>query len=252
MRGRIIKTLSLIILLIFFISFSGCKDIREVFELEDPDDFEISDVISIDTASDTLKANGVDKLKVTATLEGDTADGLKITFTTSTGTFAGTDKKEEEVTAAGKIAEVFLISSIKKETAILSATVTAQKGQITYTYKSESAEVEFTPVLPEDIYLVSDQSVIKADGKDTATLTATLRPPGGIGTVTENTLVIFKAVHVETGTEIPNLSREELSDNTGKAVARLTSSKMGDYEITCSVTGADNATTSIIIKFVPG
>jgi hypothetical protein len=208
MRGRVIKTLSLIMYLIFFISFDGCK----VFELDDPDSFDISDVISIAASAETLRANGVDKLTVTATLLGDTADGLEIVFTTDAGRFAGlptegsADKEIQEVkvTAVGRIAEVDLISSTKAEIATVSATVTATKNSIIYNYQ-QSTNVRFEPFLPGDIYLAADKSIIKNDGTETVTLTAHLRAPKGIGTVTENTRVIFEAVHVQTGTEMPHL-----------------------------------------------
>jgi hypothetical protein len=236
---------SMFIVLLFLIFVDGCKK----FELDDPNGLDISDVISIDASPGELKANGVDMLKVVATLQGDTPDGQEVTFKTDSGKFAslptsGTSNKnpqEIKIKTAGRVAEAYLISSTEVKTAILSASV---GDFITYT------TVEFIRVLPESIMLTSDRITLDADGKSTANLTAILRPPDNIGIVSENTIIIFKATDNETGSEAPLLYREEKSDSTGKCKTSLISNQTGVFKITCFAEEAETVFSSIIITFV--
>jgi len=229
----------------FLFYSSGCKEM----DLEDPELYNLGDIIKIIAQSDSVNANGVDHIKITAVLSGDTPDGKKIVFTTDYGTFAGipadgstsNNKQQAEITAIGRKAEVDLISSIEEiEKVTVSASVEGY---------ADSTEVKFERVYPERIFITTNVTRLLADGQNTATLTANLVPPGNKGTVSKDARVIFDAIDKNTGAAVPHLHREALSDAGGKAIASFVSQQPGVMEISCKVDGLDDKVATITIEF---
>jgi hypothetical protein len=234
-----------IVIAVSLFCFSGCK----VVELDDPGSLTIEDLIQVTPESTTVNANGVDRVKITATLKGDTPDGKKIIFKTDCGTFASipegaatsNNQQQIEINAVGKKAEVSIISSTDvKKVVTVSASV---EGFTAFT------SVEFVRVFPARIFLTSNVTLLKANGQDTATITATLVPPDNIGTVSKGARVIFDAIDKETGVVVSQLHREALSDSNGKASANFTSQQPGLMEITCSIEGQSEKSDPLLIEF---
>lgn len=225
------------VFLVGFLFYSpGCKTVK----LDEPGSLNTDDIIQVDAVPATVNANGVDRVKITATLLGDSPDG-KIVFKTDFGTFAGNNQQQFETATVGHQAEVFLISSID---VIKEVTVTASIESIT-----ASTIVEFIRVLPVRIFLTSNVTRLKADGNSTATITATLVPPENIGIVSKGARVIFDAIDAETGAAVPQLYREALSGAEGKASAAFVSHQPGLMEITCRVDGLADVTATFLIEF---
>lgn len=242
-----IRVFFIFILFTGFLFYSaGCKYTK----LDDPGSLIIGDVLSIKPGSNQVKANGVDKVKITATLEGDTPDGKEVVFKTDTGTFAsipgteGTSSSQQqiEIKAVNKQAEVFLVSSIEVKNANISASV---ENFTVFTI------IEFVRVFPVRIYLTSNVTVAKANGQDTATLTAALIPPENKGTVSKGARVLFDAIDLNTGAAVPQLHREALSDKNGKATAQFTCQQPGRMQITCKIEGASDIDhNAVIVNFI--
>jgi hypothetical protein len=220
---------------LFFYS-PGCKTV----ELDEPGSLNSGDIIKVEAALTKVNANGVDRVKITATLMGNTPDG-KIAFKTDYGTFAGNNQQQYDVTTIGHKAEVFLISSTD---AIKEVTVTASIESITAT-----TIIEFERVFPVRIYLTGNVTRLKADGKSTANITATLVPPENRGTVSKGARVIFDAIDTETGASVPQLHREALSDAEGKASVAFVSHQPGLMEITCRIDDLPDVTATFFIEF---
>ena len=241
---RLALWVGLILSLMLLFMVGGCK----VLELEDPDSLTVEDVIEISAASEQVNANGVDGVSITATLMGDTPDGQNIVFRTDTGTFSGSNSsnpQEINLNAAGRKAEVFLISSTDvKEKVTVSASVSD------YT---DSTSIRFVRVFPVRIYLTGNVTQLPADGQNTAVLTAILVPPEDKGAVSKGARVIFEAVDANTGAAVAHLYREALSivsGGQGMASVNMTSQQPGLMQITCRVEDAPNVTATYLLEFV--
>lgn len=220
-------------------------------ELQNPDALTLNDVITIELPEGTtsLKANGVAKVAITATLQGDTPANSDITFRTDAGTFASippeTTSNPQEITvkAAGRQVTVFLVSSTK----VIEATVSASVGDFT-----AFTMVPFDRVNPARLVLMSNTTSLMADGNDTAMLTVMLIPPEETGeetgTVSEGTRVLFEATFEGTTTTLQDLDREALSNDIGIATTPLVGRQQGSIRITATVEGT-TAEDSVVIEF---
>jgi hypothetical protein len=244
-KNKIQIYLVLVVVTGFLLYSSGCKQMK----LEDPELYNLGDLIKILAHSDSVQANGVDRIKISAELSVDTPDGKKIVFTTDHGTFAGipaggstsNNKQQAEITAIGRIAEVELVSSIE---VIEKVTVSASVEDY-----ADTTEVEFTRAYPDRIFITTNVTRLLADGQNTATLTANLVPPENKGKVSNGARVIFDAIDKNTGAAVPHLHREALSDAGGKAIASFVSQQPGVMEISCRVEGLADKVATITIEF---
>jgi len=222
--------------------------------LDDPTGLRLHDVITITAESDvvSLKADGVDRMLLTAQLMGETPDGSEVTFMTDAGRFAGISsatKTEDnlqqlKVKAVGRQASVYLISG----TRVADATVSAKVGEYTAV-----TTVGFTRVDPARLVLESNTAKLKADGNDMASLTVTLVAPevGGeeSGVVTEQTRVKFTAKIEGTNTSVDALRREAVSGSNGKATTTLVGRQAGVMRITATVDGLPEISDSVLLEF---
>lgn len=230
------------ILIIAALSTSNCK-------LSDPDSLTLDQIMvfSDDLKDASLYANGVNRLKISIILVGDTPDQQVVTFKTDAGNFSSNpanitpDKKVQEISikAAGRIAEVFLISSIKVENATVSASI---NNFTIFTI------IPFLRYYPARIILSSNSTRLKPDGNDTAQLTVELIPPNDVGKVSEGTRIIFTAEDVESGKTLPELYRESLSEG-GFARTAITGRVKGLVRITAVVADLRNISASILLEF---
>ncbi len=249
-----IKNIGKVVFLVFLLVLSACMENPRELSLNDIIIFFESEAESGDELTyPDLPADGVSKQLIRVRLVGDTPDSRKVTFKTDSGRFAtvdGTSSKENpkqlEVTAAGFLAEAYLISG----TEVMENIITASVGGYTI-----PKSIYFSRVYPKRIWLNSTKTKVKPDGSDTATITIHLVPPdredtgGNQGTVSEKTRLIIEAAEVGTGAEAPEFYREALSTANGTASVAMTSSRAVSIVLTIYVEDKPGISSTMLIEF---
>jgi hypothetical protein len=141
-----------------------------------------------------------------------TSDSQEVTFTTSLGKFASSGGATATVpVASGDRATADLISHNKVGTARLTATVDEQ-------YTAETS-LEFVRALPARIVVLLGATELKASPSEKATIQVRLLRD--IGTVTDNTVVEYKALDAESGEDLHFTFRNKEPSRLGVATAEV-------------------------------
>jgi hypothetical protein len=238
------QTMTAILLLLCFTQ--GCN-------MESPvEGITIADIITLDASADSIFADGLDRVVLTATLQAESDANRDVTFKTDYGLFASLSTGDPSsggqvytITASGKTAQATLVSSLD---VIDNVTVTASVGNFT------AVEfIAFDRALPEELFIDSDKLVIRADKSEAATITATLLRD--TGTVSKDTRVAFSVSPKGGSSAEGNITPLGLSDTEGTAAATLRSATTaaGFVTVTATVDGAGGGllSRSMDIEFVP-
>jgi hypothetical protein len=217
------------------------------FSHEPSDEFTSEDVVTIRLAepSRAVLADGRDRTEVIVELGPDTPSSSVVELRTDWGTFAGVagapdDRQELTANAGGRILRAFLVS----EPRAADARVVASVGGYEVTL-----DVPVRRADPARLVLTANRLRLDADGNETATLTATLFTGSGLGTVTEETRVFFRALDDPSGSARPELDRESLSDDSGRAIADLVTTQPGTYRIVATAENQPSATDTLTVVF---
>lgn len=197
--------------------------------------------ISVRSSADSLVANGLEDVVISAELPLTLPQDASVEFSTSLGRFinpAGAPERKVIVRARDGVAEVRLIAMGEIGTAYVTATAAGSTAQRT---------VELAPSLPEIIDLFVDRTAAPADGATAITATAVLRR--GAGTVSRGIPVRFEARDSATQELIPELGGLVVADSGGTAKLSLASTVVRTVLVRAYSAMAESGTKTI--RFTP-
>lgn len=171
--------------------------------------------LGITTSADSLAADGVASVVVTAELPRWLPEGISVEFTTTLGRWAnpgGAPDRKVTVQARGRVAEARLLAMGEMGTAYVTASTAGLTARTT---------VELTPSFPDTIDLFVDRTAAPADGATAVTATAVLRR--GAGTVSRGIPVRFEVRDSATQAPLLELSGVVVADSAATARFRFTS-----------------------------